>query len=1455
MASNLSFDLLRARLEIIKALANRWPAGTQGGKGGQFAPKGSTGGASGTLQAPQLGIGPKGYAPAFGSWGGNSLVPKTPPKGAKPHPQMGEDGKPVTIDYPSRASSPQTWTDKNKTATFTPGSATPEKLNGVKISSWKAPTDKAGWAKVDGTNPDLDALPFQPHPTKKTGAGVMVVEPDGRVWLTRPTNSFGGYVHTFPKGTAEDGLSLQQNAIKEAYEETGLKVKIVGVLGDYERDTSKARFFVARRVGGTPKDMGWESQAMRLAPMKEALQLLNKPHDKDILNALSYELSTLRKAAPTPAKGGAWQKQERWPEGTPVGGQWKAMGADGLTLPPKLGSAANPAYDKKAATLHAAAQAGDIAKVQAYVSANAEKLNKFDQVKASGITPNSQTKWAAGSVQYGNQLIKDYESKGKAVATADKLAGPAKLSAWKQTGAKPGGSNPGAIYTDENGVRWLVKGSNAGGATKQSHNEVLASKLMAAAGIGVPDMKLVDLEGKHGGGIGVASKMMDSLQSLGLSTPGHLSAAQADFAVHAWLANYDAIGMSYDNTKIGVDGKAVNIDPGGALEYRAQGKLKTDFTNSVLELKSMRDAQKNPQAAAVYGSMTSSQIAESAKKVAAISDDSITKMVMTYGGGTDAEKKALAQKLINRKQDLAQRVLDMQTGEKLKAAPAPTVAPTAPASVAPAATPKAASPVAAQAQITQKVTQTVFHNTSDGHNKFWAVSVSGNTLVTHYGKIGTAGSTTTKQFGSTGEASDAAAKLMAQKTKGGYSYQTKQDAPDQIALLHGAIGAPVSQKPAAVTQSAPSVASATASVSGGRGGDMPSPPTFVGIHQKKYSKFSQEISSMSLDALTATKQIAGGNIVFTTPSGTITLKNPPSSSDGHKFYSYFNSLVAAKVNEIPASTAQASVQATSAPKKQLADLPAFVESVPGAKAKFEFLADKATNSWASGNLTMLEGMFHAASNENTHNSGLLTAHIGGLMDDLKAKQTATLVDKMGDDSLKAVNVPQPGKNVAAGPAMPDFDKQKLPTSNTNAASHNKKIDQIKASAQSGDVKALLGMSFATNTYGVKQAKIVNDTLASLGIAEKVTAGQKANTHPALFGGMKPADAADLLVSQGKAIPKPPQAPGTTAVKIDAAKLPSKPEFITSKVEVKKENEHHAEVLLQFARNGDLANLKSYDKFSQLSQKLTEFKQDLVQELEVQLFPPRPKSGMSKNVPPITIGKTPYKSLAAHAEHFKPVPVTDAYNVSAHHKAASFVMLGKTDAGTVKQAFAGAGTWTGKVPQSIKDQHNKHIETLDQKTKDNVRKYTTNWAFGANDQMRNKGEINSTIQAVSEAIHKASLELPEGSQYARSISISGGALKQIQALQPGDVIQSPQFESIKQKGGYGEGKNVEMRLVAAAGAKAIWVDDKLSAHKGEMELVMAENARYAINRVYESSGKTIIEAVILPTVKGTLKGKP
>ena len=118
---------------------------------------------------------------------------------------------------------------------------------------------------------------------KSVGAGVVIEEPDGRVWLTAPTNGFGGYNATFPKGTAEPGLSLQANAIKEAFEETGLQVRITGIVGDFERTTSIARMYTARRVGGDPTKMGWETQAVQLVPKEKLLEAMNMPSDKEIV--------------------------------------------------------------------------------------------------------------------------------------------------------------------------------------------------------------------------------------------------------------------------------------------------------------------------------------------------------------------------------------------------------------------------------------------------------------------------------------------------------------------------------------------------------------------------------------------------------------------------------------------------------------------------------------------------------------------------------------------------------------------------------------------------------------------------------------------------------------------------------------------------------------------------------------------------------------------------------------------------------------------------------------------------------------------------------------------------------------------------------------------------------------------------------------------------------------------
>lgn len=223
------------------------------------------------------------------------------------HPELGDDGKPVMIHKPTHASAPSTWDNPEAVATFVPGGDVPLALNGVPFRRWKDHPDTAeGWDYVSGVMDDLDEPPLVPKPGKSIGAGVIIEEPDGRVWLTAPTNEFGGYKATFPKGTAEGELSLQANAIKEAFEETGLQIEITGFLGDFERTTSVARMYRARRVGGTPVGMGWESQAVHLVPKSDLYEHLNGWADHPVAEAIG--------AGPAPKK----------PDPKPPSGKWSA---------------------------------------------------------------------------------------------------------------------------------------------------------------------------------------------------------------------------------------------------------------------------------------------------------------------------------------------------------------------------------------------------------------------------------------------------------------------------------------------------------------------------------------------------------------------------------------------------------------------------------------------------------------------------------------------------------------------------------------------------------------------------------------------------------------------------------------------------------------------------------------------------------------------------------------------------------------------------------------------------------------------------------------------------------------------------------------------------------------------------------------------------------------------------
>jgi hypothetical protein len=165
---------------------------------------------------------------------------------------------------------------------WTASSPMPDELNGVAFKPFNAPTTTAGWNKVAGQKPDLVEPDIEVPPGKHVSAGLLIQEPDGRVWLVKPKGGYGDYNYTYPKGTQDPGLSLQATAIKEAFEESGLHGEITGLAGDYLGETSITRYYLAKRIGGSPTQFEKESEGVSLVPPEKLHDFLNKERDRNI---------------------------------------------------------------------------------------------------------------------------------------------------------------------------------------------------------------------------------------------------------------------------------------------------------------------------------------------------------------------------------------------------------------------------------------------------------------------------------------------------------------------------------------------------------------------------------------------------------------------------------------------------------------------------------------------------------------------------------------------------------------------------------------------------------------------------------------------------------------------------------------------------------------------------------------------------------------------------------------------------------------------------------------------------------------------------------------------------------------------------------------------------------------------------------------------------------------------
>lgn len=232
------------------------------------------------------------------------------------------------------------------------------------------------------------------------------------------------------------------------------------------------------------------------------------------------------------------------------------------------------------------------------------------------------------------------------------------LPGWSVVGGQSG-SNPAAMMADPTGQRFYVKSQDA----KHADNEVTAAMLYRAAGVEVPTVSRATLASSgmfpgQTGHDGIASEVIAGSSSMSARMQSDLTfrdAVLSDFAVHAWLGNWDAV--ENDNTIV-VGSQPVTVDVGGAVAFRARGQGRV-LPDKVEELTKMRGIG-GPQntAARTFRQLTpdstDARFVAGVQRIAAISPDQIKAMVdVGMPSFSPAKRKQVWESLIARREYLA----------------------------------------------------------------------------------------------------------------------------------------------------------------------------------------------------------------------------------------------------------------------------------------------------------------------------------------------------------------------------------------------------------------------------------------------------------------------------------------------------------------------------------------------------------------------------------------------------------------------------------------------------------------------------------------------------------------------------------------------------------------------------------------------------------------------------------
>lgn len=196
------------------------------------------------------------------------------------------------------------------------------------------------------------------------------------------------------------------------------------------------------------------------------------------------------------------------------------------------------------------------------------------------------------------------------------------VSRMKKMGGQ-GGSNPGGVYEDQEGIRHYVKFPQRN--PDQAKAERLADSVYSALGIPVKESRLAHQHGE----VGLAGKMLEGSHELSPEEVHKSPDVKKGYVADAYLANWDVFGMTYDNI-LRHEGKDYRIDNGGTLFFRAQGEPKNFSADRVDELQSLVAPGKKGYHA--FGDLSPEAVKEQASQlVSTLTDGKIRQLIAEAG--------------------------------------------------------------------------------------------------------------------------------------------------------------------------------------------------------------------------------------------------------------------------------------------------------------------------------------------------------------------------------------------------------------------------------------------------------------------------------------------------------------------------------------------------------------------------------------------------------------------------------------------------------------------------------------------------------------------------------------------------------------------------------------------------------------------------------------------------------